>query len=90
MEGAQYIQYFWLLPTKRFYFHSGDITNLGLSKCEEKVYEDNTYDQLEFNRPVKELVPHYQSSKTLKSIASMEKGLEPKNENNNLCWCFCI
>ena len=67
-----------------FFFQSGDIANLGLSKCEEKVYEDNTYDQLEFNRPVKELVPHYQSSKTLKSIASIENGLEGKNKKHNI------
>ena len=67
-----------------FYFQSGYIANIGLCESQEKVYEDNTYDQLEFNRPVKELVPHYQSSKTLKSIASIENGLEGKNKNNNL------
>ena len=80
MKGHQiYTQYFWLLPIK-YFFQSGDISNVGLCKKEEKVYEDNTYDQLEFNRPVKELVPHYQSSKTLKSIASIENGLEGKNK----------
>ena len=86
MKGHQIIN---TLNTSDYYrinvfFQSGDIANIGLSKCEEKVYEDNTYDQLEFNRPVKELVPHYQSSKTLKSIASIENGLEGKNKKHDI------
>ena len=79
-----------IVSTKFIFFESGDSTNAGSCKGQEKVNEENTYDQLEFNRPVKELVPHYQSSKTLKSIASIENGLEGKNKNNNLWWFVCI
>ena len=42
----------------------------------ETIKEENLYDHLEFNGPVKKLEPHYHSSKTLKSLASMDKEIE--------------
>ena len=54
---------------------------LGISspkECEdiEILKEENLYDHLEFNGPVKKLEPHYHSSKTLKSLASMDREIE--------------
>ena len=80
----------WLFQLNLFFFESGDSTNAGSCKGQEKVNEENTYDQLEFNRPVKELVPHYQSSKTLKSIASIENGLEGKNKKHDIWLSFFV
>jgi len=47
-------------------------------ECEdiEILKEENIYDHLEFNGPVKKLEPHYHSSKTLKSLASMDREIE--------------
>ena len=42
----------------------------------EATKNENLYDHLEFNGPVKKLEPHYHSSKTLKSLASMDKEIE--------------
>ena len=53
-----------------------DVTKMKLTRSDEQLNDENLYDQLEFDRPVKKLVPHYCSSKTLKSMASMEKGIE--------------
>ena len=53
-----------------------DVANRKLTRSDEQLNDENLYDQLEFDRPVKKLQPHYCSSKTLKSMASLEKGIE--------------
>jgi len=37
----------------------------------DRINEANSYDRLDFNRPEKRLEPHYQSSRTLKSMGSI-------------------
>jgi len=63
------------------YLISNSIKEKGISsskECEdiEIIKEENLYDHLEFNGPVKKLEPHYHSSKTLKSLASMDREIE--------------
>ena len=53
-----------------------DISSTKESEATEGAQEENLYDHLEFNCPVKKLEPHYHSSKTLKSLASMDMEIE--------------
>ena len=58
-----------------FYFFL-DISSTKESEDTKGAQEENLYDHLEFNCPVKKLEPHYHSSKTLKSLASMDMEIE--------------
>ena len=58
------------------YLISLDVSSTKESEATEGTQEENLYDHLEFNCPVKKLEPHYHSSKTLKSLASMDMEIE--------------